>query len=98
MRFVILSRERMRSLIVVAAILVIASCMDAPNIWPLPKEYKYGDKTLAVNANKFRFHTTQTSNELMEAFQRYYALIFDRRSAPVEDSALLNVEVEVEEG
>ena len=88
----------MKSFVVFAAILLVATCLDAPNIWPLPKEYKYGDKTLSINTGKFRFHTTQTSNELMEAFQRYYAIMFDRRSAPVEGEALWNVEVEVEEG
>ena len=73
----------MRSFLLFTAILSVALCADVPNIWPLPKEYKNGDGVISVDVSRFRFHTTQTSNELMEAFQRYYELIFDRRSAPV---------------
>ena len=88
----------MRSFLLFTAILSVALCADVPNIWPLPKEYKNGDGVISVDVSRFRFHTTQTSNELMEAFQRYYELMFDRRSAPVEGKNIWNVEVEVEEG
>ena len=88
----------MRSFLFLIAIFSIAISADVPNIWPLPKEYKFGDKIIPVDSGKFRFHTAQTSNELMEAFQRYYTIIFDRRAAPVEGVAVWNVEVEVEEG
>ena len=87
----------MRSFVLFAALLVIALSADAPNIWPLPKEYKYGDKVLTVDAYHFRFATPAQSNELMEAFQRYYNIIFDRKSEIIEGAALRNVRVNVKE-
>ena len=87
----------MRSYLLFASLIAVALCADMPNIWPLPKEYKHGDKDLIVDAYGFRFDTPGQSNELMEAFQRYYPLMFDRNSEKVEEGALKRVHVTVTE-
>lgn len=74
----------MRSLTLFAILCVAIVAADMPNIWPLPKEYKHGDKTVTVDAYHFRFSTPAQSNELISAFQRYYDLVFDRKSEIVE--------------
>ena len=86
----------MRSLVLFTALLVAVSCADQPFIWPLPKEYKHGDKTITIDAYHFRFITPAQSNELISAFQRYYDLIFDRKSALVE-SGVVQATVTVKE-
>ena len=85
----------MRSLAIFATVIAVALCADAPFIWPLPKEYKLGDKTVTVDAYHFRFSTPAQSNELISAFQRYYDLIFDRKSEIVAEG-VRNVRVTVE--
>ena len=87
---------KMKSFILFAAVLLVA-CATQPNIWPLPKEYKMGEQTVTVDGYHFRFYTPAQSNELMEAFQRYYNIIFDRRSEIIEGDALRNVKVTVKE-
>lgn len=86
----------MRSFVLFAALLVAVSCADHPFIWPLPKEYKHGDKTITIDAYRFRFITPAQSNELISAFQRYYDLIFDRKSAIVQ-SGVVQATVTVKE-
>ena len=71
----------MRLFALFAIICVVATAADMPNIWPLPKEYKHGDKTV---------------NELISAFQRYYDLVFDRKSEIVE-SGIKQARVTVKE-
>ena len=87
----------MRSFALFAGILFIVSCSDLPYIWPLPKEYSHGEGVVKVDAYHFRFSTPAQSNELMSAFQRYYDLIFDRKSDLIEGAAVRNVRVTVVE-
>ena len=80
-----------------AALLVLVSCTDMPYIWPLPKDYSYGEKTVTVDAQHFRFITSKQSNELIEAFHRYMDVIFYKKSALVEEG-VRSARIEVEEG
>ena len=87
----------MRSFVFLAALLVLVSCTDMPYIWPLPKDYSYGEKTVTVDAQHFRFITSKQSNELIEAFHRYMDVIFYKKSALVEEG-VRSARIEVEEG
>lgn len=88
---------RMRNLVLFAIFCIAIASADMPNIWPLPKEYKHGDKTITIDTYHFRFFTPAQSNELISAFQRYYDLVFDRKAEIVEQGvrqALVTVKVD----
>lgn len=65
-------------------------------IWPMPKEYSRGDKTIIVDPYRFHFVPNMEHPDILAAIDRYRDLIFGgNRAAIATTSALLELQIDV---